>query len=407
MSCRLRKNGASPGVRGLLALCVCLFSAAAVIAGDYVPKANEFPPIEQAVYLSGELVVVDPINRRGGIRIDCEVRAEQRAQNGPLHYFAMLPCGEIWLHGAPATLQDIPPGTHVQGYFFVPPAGEDGTIAPPPEEFAALIPKQNHALLLEDDITFYKRQGQSWRVVSVASDASKLQVESIGKAATHGLSGSQTFDFDTGTRVWKGGRPVEMQDVKPGAVVQLNLGRAVNWRDNEFGLDDVWLDEESQAQAAELQRRRNVRYHRIRWLPGRVEAVENYDYGGGAVTIALFGGVAKQLLDELEGDKNERVAVAAAEHTLRTWTHRGDRIFGKIVKWETAKPAPGFSGVRLQMKFAEILDHFRPGNAVRVKAESWLYISNTPEERIKSFEDRDQSRNLRLPLQGIPAGQAR
>ena len=392
--------------RGLMAWCVGFF-AGAIMAADYVPKANEFPPIEQAVYVSGELVVVDPINRRGGIRIDCGVRDEQRAQSGPLHYFAMLPCGEIWLHGAPATLQDIAPGTHVQGYFFVPPAGEEGTIAPPPEEFAALIPKQNHALLIEDDLTFYKRQGQSWKVVSVSFDTGKMQVESVGKAVKDGITGVQTFDFDIGTRVWKGGRCVEMKEVKPGAVVQLNLGRAVNWRDNEFGLDDVWLDEESQAQAADIVTRRNVRYHRIRWLPGRVEAVENFDYGGGAVTIALFGGVAKQLLDELEADKNERVAVAAAEHTLRTWTHRSDRTFGKIVKWETAKPVPGFSGVRLQMKFPEMLDHFRPGNAVRVKAESWIYISNTPEERIKSFEDREQSRVLRLPQQGIPAEKGR
>ena len=33
---------------------------------------------------------------------------------------------------------------------------------------------------------------------------------------------------------------------------------------------------------------------------------------------------------------------------------------------------PGFSGVRLHLKFAEMLDHYRPGNAVRVKAESWM-----------------------------------
>ena len=374
---------------------------------NHIPKPNEFPPIAQATFLSGELVVVDPINRRGGIRLDCGIRDEQRAQSGPLHYFAMLPCGEIWLHGAPATLQDVPLGTHVQGYFFVPPAGEEATIAAPPKEFASLIPPQNHALLLEDDVSFYRRHGQSWKVIAVDTATSKLQIESVGKAAPHALSGKQTVDYDIGTRVWKAGRPVEMREVKPGATVQLNFGRAVNWRDHEFGLNDIWLDEESLKQMADLQNLRNIRYHRIRWLPGRVEAVENFDYGGGLVTVVMFGGIAKQLLDELHADRNERIAVAPAEHTLRTWTHRSDRAFGKLVKWETAPAVPGFSGVRLHLKFAEMLDHYRPGNAVRVKAENWTWISNTPEERVKSFEERERSRTLRLPEQVVPAEKSR
>lgn len=392
----------------LTALCVaallCPFSAS---AQSYVPKPNEFPPLALATYLAGELVVVDPINRRGGIRIDCGIRDERRAQDGPLHYFAMLPCGEIWLHGAPATLQDVPLGTHVQGYFFVPPAGEEATIASPPNELSSLIPPQNHALLLEDDVSFYRRHGQSWKILAVNHDASKLTIESIGKAAPHGLTGKHTLDFDLATRIWKAGRPVEPRELKPGGTVNLNFGRAVNWRDNEFGLNDVWLDEESLNQAGDLQNKRNVRYHRIRWLPGRVEAVENFDFGGGLVTVVIFGGVAKQLLDELHADRNERIAVAPAEHTLRTWTHRGDRAFGKLVKWETAPVVAGFSGVRLHLKFAEMLDHYRPGNAVRVKAENWTWISNTPEERVKSFTDRDQSRTLRLPGQVVPVEKAK
>jgi len=392
----------------LTALCVAaLLCSSSASAQSYVPKPNEFPPLALATYLAGELVVVDPINRRGGIRIDCGIRDERRAQDGPLHYFAMLPCGEIWLHGAPATLQDVPLGTHVQGYFFVPPAGEEATIASPPNELSSLIPPQNHALLLEDDVSFYRRHGQSWKILAVNHDASKLTIESIGKAAPQGLTGKHTLDFDLATRIWKAGRPVEPRELKPGGTVNLNFGRAVNWRDNEFGLNDVWLDEESLNQAGDLQNKRNVRYHRIRWLPGRVEAVENFDFGGGLVTVVIFGGVAKQLLDELHADRNERIAVAPAEHTLRTWTHRGDRAFGKLVKWETAPVVAGFSGVRLHLKFAEMLDHYRPGNAVRVKAENWTWISNTPEERVKSFTDRDQSRTLRLPGQVVPVEKAK
>jgi len=366
-------------------------------AHGYVPKPTEFPPIDQGVYLSGELVVVDPINRRGGIRLDCK-SDEKLAQNGPLHYFAMLPCGEVWLHGAPAPLRDVPPGTHVQGYFFLPPAGEEKTITPE-ADFADLIPKQNHAVLLEDDLSYYLRQGQSWKAVSVDFATSKLTVESAGKTVKDGLSGRQTLDFSIATRVWKGGRPAEMKDVMPGAPLWINFGRAVNWRDHEFGASDIWLDEVSWKQAAELQRRATVHYHRLRWLPARIDAVESHDFGGGLVTISIYGGIPKQLIDEIEADKNERLAVAAAEPTLRTWTHRSDRTFGRIVKWESAPPVPGFSGVRLQVKFAELLDHFRPGNAVRIKAENWLWISNTPEERVRNFDDRERSRTLRLPQQ--------
>ncbi len=66
---------------------------------DYVPQRIEYPPHNSGVYLAGELVVVDPINRRGGIRLNGDGN-HQRYLNGPLHYFAMLPCGEVWYNGA-------------------------------------------------------------------------------------------------------------------------------------------------------------------------------------------------------------------------------------------------------------------------------------------------------------------
>jgi hypothetical protein len=362
-----------------------------------------FPSLKDAVFLSGELAVLDPINRRAGLRIDCSPRESRRESNGPLHYFAMLPTGEIWFHGAPATFQDIPPGTHVQGYFLAAPSPPDTLIAPPPTEFADLIPKENHALLLEDDVSFARRIKFQWRVLSVSKDTSKLRVEPVGTTSPDGPSGPLTLDFDLATRVWEKGALVSMDRVKVGGIVSINFARGINWTDREFGTEDIWLDEESLTQAAEIQERRNVRYHRVRWLPGIVEAVEPFDYGGGQVTIALVGGVARQLLDDLRKDQNERIAVASAEPTLRTWRHRGDRVFGKLRRWEDSNPFPGFSGVRLHLRFTELLDHFRPGNAVRVKAESWLFISNTPEERIKSLEDRAESRTLRLPGQVVDA----
>lgn len=75
-------------------------------------KAGEFPPSDSGTYIAGELVFIDPINRRGGIRLDGNPPGD-RYHSGPLHYFAMLPFGMIWYNGAPAELRDIPLGTHI------------------------------------------------------------------------------------------------------------------------------------------------------------------------------------------------------------------------------------------------------------------------------------------------------
>src|SRR5471032_2812539 len=108
----------------LAAVLVLCFLASHFDAQDKkgpVSKVNEFAPVAKGTYLSGELVIVDAVNRRGALRLDGD---------GPLHYFAMLPYGIIGYHGAPAELRDIPLGTHLHGYFHLPPAGEETTIPP-------------------------------------------------------------------------------------------------------------------------------------------------------------------------------------------------------------------------------------------------------------------------------------
>ncbi|MFP6691461.1 MAG: hypothetical protein VB875_00480, partial [Pirellulales bacterium] len=49
---------------------------------DHVPQPGVFPPEGAGVHLDGDLVVSDPINRRGAIR---------KGGNTSRHYFAMLP----------------------------------------------------------------------------------------------------------------------------------------------------------------------------------------------------------------------------------------------------------------------------------------------------------------------------
>src|SRR5690242_12486125 len=73
---------------------------------DYIPKLGEFPPSNSGVYLAGELVSVDHVNRRGAIRLDGDF-SDDRYHIAPSHRFAMLPYGVIRYHGAPAELRDI------------------------------------------------------------------------------------------------------------------------------------------------------------------------------------------------------------------------------------------------------------------------------------------------------------
>ena len=106
--------------------------------------------------------MVDPINRRGGLRLDGG-GCGGLYHVGPIHQFVMLPYGMIWYHGAPVELRDIPIGTHVHGYFYLPPVGEGKTIPPLPESQQQYTLKRNHAISLEDDFSFYQRRGQAWK----------------------------------------------------------------------------------------------------------------------------------------------------------------------------------------------------------------------------------------------------
>ena len=383
-------------LRRWLGLWVVFVSAAPSLADELVLQPGQFPPAGAGTYLAGELVIIDPVNRRGGLRLDGD--GGERYHRGPLHYFAMLPCGMIWFNGAPAELRDIPIGTHVHGYFFVPPAGEEQTIPSLPEDEKQFTIRQNHAISLEDDFSFYQRRGQAWKIVSVDIEKQKLLVEPAGSKTDDGINTAYTFDIDRVARVWKARRLVDLEDISPGTLVQLNLAWSQGWRDREFGVADVWLDEESRNFATELQRRRHLRYQRQRWVPGWIDRVEHNDYGGGTVTLTLFGGLDPVLYAELKATQEKGFGVAAAEKTLRTWFHRADKKIGQVLEWkEVENPPPGSSGIQIRLKFTELLEGYRPGNCVRVKCHDWIFVTMPPEERVKSLEDRNRSSTFSLP----------
>ena len=375
----------------------CVLTAAACLVAtlssaqekpDHIPQPGQFPPPNSGRYIAGELVMLDPVNRRGALRLDGN-EPHDRYQSGPLHSFALLPYAMCWFNGAPAELRDIPIGTHVHGYFFVPPLGEEKTIPPLPKGQEKFEIRHNHGLSLEDDFSFYQRRGQSWKVTSLDVAKGKLNVVSMGKAAKDGITGAYTFDIDHVTRVWKGRTLVDLKDIALDTAVQFNLAWSQGWRDKEFTISDLWLDDESQKFATEIQRRRHVRYQRQRWLPGWVDHVENFDFGGGIVTLTLFGGMDASLYNDLKTTQDKGYGVAVAEKTLKTWFHRSDKKIGQVLEWkEIADPPLGSSGIQVRMKFAELLDGYRPGRIVRVKCDTWKFVTIPTEERVKSLDDR-------------------
>ena len=378
-----------------LTLSLFVLTATAVAAdepAEYVPDPGKFAPLAKARYLAGELVYIDAVNRRGAIRM------HGNYWSGPPHYFALLPYATVFFNGAHAELRDIPLGTHVHGYFFVPPKGEESTIPPLPEEHKRHAIAQNHAICLEDDFSFYQRRGQSWKVVSIDIEKEKINVEPVGTKASDGINTPYTFDIDTRTRIWKDRRLSDLADIKIGTAVQVNLTWSANWGQKELRVGDIWLDDISRKFALEMQRRRHLRYERQRWTPGWIDAVEPFDFGGGEVTLTLFD-VDKEIIEDLRRNRNERIAVAVAEKTLRTWIHRSDRKFAKLIEWKEIQNASfGSSGVQLRLKFVELLSGYRPGGCVRVKAENWKWVSVPPEERITSRAEQEQGAKMVLPF---------
>ncbi len=364
-------------------------------AKDQALQPGKFPSPGASQYLAGELVIIDPINRRGGLRLYGD-------NSGPLHYFAMLPYGEIWFQGAPAELRDIPIGTHVHGEFHLPPAGEEATIPPLPKDQSQFQLKHNHAVSLADDFSYYQRRGQNWKVVSMDVKKGKINVTPTGQVAKDmvkgGINTPYTFDINDFTKVWKGRTLVDLTDIAPEQEVRFNLGWSPGWRDQEFTVSEIWLDDASRKFATELQTRRHVKYQKQHWVPGWIDRVEDNDFGGGTVTLTLFGGMDPSLYAELKATQEKGFGVAVAEKTLRTWFHRSDKKIGQVLEWqESPNPPPGSSGIQLRMQFTELLEGYRPGRCVRVKCHDWIFVTMPQEERMKSVEEQKRAAVFSLP----------
>ena len=354
------------------------------------PQRGVFPPKGAGIHVHGDLVISDPVNRRGALR-------EKR--HSPRHYFAMLPYGMVRYHGAPADIRDLPPGTHLHGRFLPPMEGEEETI-PLTEQLLKRDKKygNNHAILLEDDVSFYSRQGRSWKVIGFEQGGGpaprlKLSVEPVGPEIEGGINKPALFDIDDSTRIWKDRRLVHRDEIKPGMEVQANF----TWGPfDSLATTDVWLDAVSLDAFKEIQRQRHLRLIRSRFLPGWVDAVKNYDTGGGEVTVTFFGGMDQELYDEIW--KSQSVKICNAENTLRTWGYHQEYASRASVleKQKIENPAFGSSGLQMRLKVVQMLDGFRPGKIIRVKGP-WTYVLVPQDEVYEKPEDLERAQRINLP----------
>ena len=162
-------------IRWIAALHLGVFSIVCKATAEqdtFRPKVGEFPPLEKAHSYKGELTFVDHANRRGSIRIDGNGRF-RFTQPSP---FALLPYGLVNYQGAPAELRDIPLGTVMHVKAFLPPDPKISAVPVLPTDNrlkkygyagTGVAPAENHVYLLEDEPSYCKRLGLTWKLKEI------------------------------------------------------------------------------------------------------------------------------------------------------------------------------------------------------------------------------------------------
>lgn len=371
----------------------------------YVARLDEFPPADAGVDLAGELVAVDHLLRRGGLRLDGDFN-EDRYRWSPTFSFMLLPYGTVSYHGATADLNDVPLGTRLLGRFLLPPEG-DTAIAPPLAHHMRLerfVPAHNRAVRLEDDFSHAVRTGRAWKLQSLDREKGQLTVVAVTAAGEPVADAKPVIrTVDAATRIWKENGFGTLDDLAAaaaaGAVVQVNLTWAPGWENQQFHASDVWLDEASCKAATERQReihRRRTLHYR---LPARIEKVEHKGGGNGIVTVTLLAGYDPEIYAAFfdnggsPGRMSTGVGITPVEPSLRAW--ESSSAWGSVAKRRTIEnPPPGSSGIELDISTNLLLEGFRPGRYVRLSSRtdaSWPKSNLPPEVRIKWHEESDQA----------------
>lgn len=368
--------------------------AAAPNPADITPPWGTFPHAGAGIELAGELVAVDHVNRRFGLRLDGDFNKYRYFNDAKLKA-TLLPYGEVWYHGAPADLADIPLGTRLQGRFLLPPKDAPPRQLPSDQEKAFPPPLHDRALVVEDGFSHERRRGRAFRIdkLEIKRDGISVSATQQGeiergpivltqvKASGEPLDGppdtpkDAAYTVDFSTRVWKDGRPGTLADLAVGQVVQANLGWAPEWGNREFHCLDIWIDEASCQVAIEQQRRLHLRRMRHYRLPAWIEKVEYEPDGSGLLTLTYFAGMDRQLYDEIQAQDPYRRIYRADPRMRIIGGSQGDNGAGSHVLKVHVDPAPppGSSGITHQVRVG-VGNHeegLRPGRFIRVSHRSW------------------------------------
>ena len=325
-------------------------------------KPGEFPAPGTAREISGELIGLDPVDRKATIRVDRNDSQRTDDYDAALP-FALLPYGRVVYHGSYAELRDVPIGTHLHGEFYV-------SDAPGKNQ----KPVFNRALSLEDDFSRFARLKKSWRVDSVEPDKHKLTVTGVtadGPADTKPTS----FVIGPATRVWKGRGLGTLKDVAAGQQILLNL--TVCTLKGPGRCTDLWLDDEARATARERQLEVHKLWQHEHGLGCWVETVDN---AAGTITVTFFDLCDPSLFKDFKA--KEHVAVSVAEESLRTYDQNNDTRRGPILEIKSLPPAPGSSGVQMVLQPNPLLEGYRPKRFLRVFAGGWRVDDLPREERL-------------------------
>ena len=332
---------------------------------------GEFPPVDSAHYFSGELIGVDHLERSFVLRVDRTDKQNRSHFDLPMEA-ALLPYGSVYYHGAPASLRDIPIGTHLHGWFHMKHPDDDSK---PLAIFHNRLSYEidfRRCFRLEDDFSFYSRQKQLWHVDSVDLEEQKLTLtlQHDGKA----IDKPQTLDLQKSTRVWRDHGFADQQVLSKGQLALFNMTWATLYGPGR--LTDIWIDDESRQAATAHQLEKHRIHVRQRGLPGWVDAVDNEQR---IVTITFFGGVDPQLFDELL--KGQSAGIAVSKETLMTYDPVNDRKSGPILEITRVPAKPGSSGVQIQVQPSLLLEGYRPKRIVRVYAPGWPVVALPREEQ--------------------------
>ncbi len=372
----------------------------------YQIEEGVFPPEGSAHAVSGELIMVDHLERKFHLRVDRNDSQDRAVWDLPLES-VMLPYGSVWYQGALADLRDIPLGTHLHGQFYI--RAVDDTAPPPNRYFRRKTPEIDfrRCFRLEDDFTFRQRQKQQWKIDSVNLADMKLVAtlhDAEGKPVPGPATMERIFDLLTSTRVFQGKGFADLQALQPGQSVLFNLTWVTLYGPGR--ITEVYLDDTARQLAAAQQLERHRNLVRERGLPGWIDAVDDEPQ---TVTITFFDNVDPALFAELrkappppapgtaaaatydpKAPYEPRGGVAVALPSLMTYDPVNDRKSGPIVEIkENQHPQTigrGNSGVQITVKMDMMLEGYRPKRIVRFYPLAWKVMELPREEKYEGRE---------------------